>query len=58
MLNRRTKDELFRSYTDEITDVIIAGRNDNPDDSLDEIFQLYGRLRFGHESYKIDTTKV
>ncbi|TEB17504.1 7-cyano-7-deazaguanine synthase [Pelotomaculum sp. FP] len=40
----RTKDELFRSYTDEITDVINYWPNDNPDDSLDEIFQLYGRF--------------
>lgn len=40
----RTKDELFSNYTDEITDVINYWPEDNPDDSLEEIFQLYSRF--------------
>ena len=40
----RTKDELFGNYADEIADVINCWPEDNPDDSLEQIFQLYGRF--------------
>ncbi len=39
-----SKDELYVNYTDEITDVINYWPEDNPDDSLDEIYRLFGRF--------------
>ena len=40
----RSKEELFEHFTDEISDVIKYWPGDNPDDKLEEIYELFGRF--------------
>ena len=40
----RSKEELFEHFTDEISDVMKYWPGDNPDDKLEEIYELFGRF--------------